>query len=502
MTTLHRLVVIGNGMAGARLVEDVLARRGSRSFEIVVFGEEPHGNYNRILLSGVLAGTHRQDDIVTHPPAWYASHGVVLHAGTRVERVDLAAKMVFGGNGAGQAYDTLVFATGSQPVLPPIDGLTTGAGTLAPGVFVFRTIDDCRRMIAEAANARSAVVIGGGLLGLEAARGLAGRGLEVHVVHLTRHVMDTQLDPDGSRVLRRQIEALGMGVLSGRTTAAILGGDRVEGVRFSDGSTLSCDMVVVAAGIRPNVSLAEQAGLVVRRGILVEDDMACAGQTDVFAIGECAEHRGQVYGLVAPAWEQADVLADRITGRHPQARYEGSRLTTKLKVAGLDVAVMGEKDAADDGEVVSYSELSRGIYKKLIVRDNRLVGAILIGGGPIVPGIAQAFLESVPLPAQRSDLLFPPAFDVAPVSVEQLPDSARICDCNAVTKAQIVEAVLCGATSLRAVCDRTRAGTGCGSCRPEVQRIVDFACQSFDEPGTLRSSETEEVERRAGHATS
>jgi nitrite reductase (NADH) large subunit len=502
MSSPHRLVVIGNGMAGVRLVEDVLARRGARAFDIVVFGEEPHGTYNRILLSGVLAGTHRQCDIVTHPRSWYEENGVTLRAGVRVERIDLAARTVFDGNGASETYDTLVFATGSVPVLPPIDGLTSDTGELIRGAFVFRTVADCERMIEEAQHGAAAVVIGGGLLGLEAARGLAGRGLDVSVVHLTSHVMDAQLDPDGSGVLRRQLEMMGLRVLTGRTTAAILGDGRVEGVRFADGTTIPCGMVVVAAGIRPRSGLAERAGLAVRRGILVHDDLSCPGHQNVCAIGECAEHRGQVYGLVAPAWEQADVLADRISGRSPQARYHGSRLTTKLKVAGLDVAVMGERVAPEDGEIVSYAELSRGIYKKLFVRDNRLVGAILIGGGAVVPAVSQAFLESVPLPARRSDLLFPPAIDAAPRSVDQIPDDTRICDCNAVSKSQIVEAMLSGAVSLRAVSDKTRAGTGCGSCRPEVQRIIEFVAKGIDGTQGLPTSRETEEAPSAGYAAS
>jgi nitrite reductase (NADH) large subunit len=427
---------------------------------------------------------------------------VILRAGARVERIDLATRTVFDQHGGSETYDTLVFATGSVPVLPPIDGLTSDTGALIGGAFVFRTVDDCERMIDEARHGGAAVVVGGGLLGLEAARGLAGRGLEVSVVHLTSHVMDAQLDPGGSGVLRRQLETMGLRVLTGRTTAAILGDGRVEGVRFADGSTLPCGMVVVAAGIRPRSGLAERTGLAVRRGILVNDDLSCLDHEHVCAIGECAEHRGQVYGLVAPAWEQAGVLADRITSRRPQARYHGSRLTTKLKVAGLDVAVMGEKVADEDGEIVSYAELSRGIYQKLFVRDNRLVGAILIGGGPVVPAVSQAYLESVPLPARRSDLLFPPAIDAAPKNVDQIPDDTRICDCNAVSKAQIVDAVLSGAVSLRAVSDKTRACTGCGSCRPEVRRIVEFVARSLDEPQTLTIPLAPEEAPSAGYAAS
>jgi NAD(P)H-dependent nitrite reductase large subunit len=486
MTAPSRLVVVGNGMAGARVVEDLVAKGGSQMFDISVFGDEPHGNYNRILLSGVLAGTHRIDDITINPLSWYAANRVRLHAGNRVDRLDLARRAVIGEGGVVEPYDTLIIATGSRPLLPPIAGLVCDDGTLKAGAFVFRTIDDCDRMLACARTARSAVVIGGGLLGIEAARGLRNQGLDVHIVHLTSHVMDAQLDPPAGRILQRQLEQMGLSVLTDRTTTALLGAERVSGVVFADGSTVACDMVVVAAGIRPNVQLAVAAGLPVNRGIVVGDDLACPGVGGVYAIGECAEHRGQLYGLVAPLWEQARVLSDRLTRRHSDAVYSGSRLTTKLKVAGLDVAVMGVKEAGEeDDEVVSYAEPSRGIYKKLILRHDRLIGAILIGDGRLVPGVAQAFTDEGALAERRSELLFPPPIDPPKGAPEEMADDTQICDCNVVSKAQIVDAVLRGAGSLQAVCERTRAGTGCGSCRPEVQRIIEMSRRSVEVPELL-----------------
>jgi len=487
MTSRSRLVVVGNGMAGARFVEDVIARGGNQIFDISVFGDEPHGNYNRILLSGVLAGTHRLDDIVINPLSWYAANGVRLHAGNRVERLDLVHRQVIGGNDLVEPYDSLVIATGSRPLVPPIDGLVSDDGTLKDGAFVFRTIDDCDRMLRRAQDARAAVVIGGGLLGIEAARGLRNHGLDVHIVHLTPHVMDAQLDPPASRILQRQLEQVGIQILTNHSTTALLGHGRVAGVLFADGSTLACDMVVVAAGIRPNIQLAQAAGLAVKRGILIGDDLTCQGVEGVYAIGECAEHRGQLYGLVAPLWEQARILSDRLMQRG-DALYAGSRLSTKLKVAGLDVAVMGLRDAIDDDdEVVSYAEPSRGIYKKLIIRNDKLVGAILMGDGPVVPGLAQAFADETALADRRSELLFPPPFDVPLRAPEQMADDTQICDCNVVSKAQIVDAVLRGASSLQAVCERTRAGTGCGSCRPEVQRIIEMSRLSVEMPELLIS---------------
>jgi NAD(P)H-nitrite reductase large subunit len=493
MSGRRRLVVIGNGMAGARLVEDVLARGGADQYDVTVFGDEPHGNYNRILLSGVLAGSHHPRDIVINPISWYASHGITLHAGVRVEVIDLQSKRVVSGNGTSEAYDALVIATGSQPFVPRMDGVYTGSGSFKPGVSVFRSLDDCDRILRDAERARRAAVIGGGLLGLEAARGLLGRNLDVHVIHLMPHLMETQLDVAAATVLRRQLEHMGLHIHLETATTAVLGDERVAGLAFKDGSTLECDMVVISAGIRPNVDLAVRAGLEVDRGIVVGDDLACPKEPDVSAIGECAQHRGRLYGLVAPLWEQAQVLADRLTGRHADAVYRGSRLSTKLKVAGVDVAVMGDRDPAeDDDEVVSYVDAKRGIYKKLIVRNDRLAGAIVVGDALVVPSLLRAFAESKPLTENRSELLFSAPAAARPASPELIPDSAQICDCNAVSKARIIEAVLSGARTVDAVSSVTRACTGCGSCRPEVESIVALACRGLETPEVLIAPERAE----------
>jgi NAD(P)H-dependent nitrite reductase large subunit len=485
MNSKKHLVVVGNGMAGARLVEDVLGRGGGDRFRITVFGDEPCGNYNRILLSGVLAGSHRSDDIFLNPLSWYESNGITLHAGVRVESIDVPSKTVHGANGVVEPYDALVIATGSRPLVPRIDGISTDTGSFKTGVFVFRTLVDCDRILAHARHARRAAVIGGGLLGLEAAKGLLNGNLDVHVIHLMPHLMETQLDAPAARVLQRQLEQMGLHVHLETSTSAILGDGHVTGLSFLDGTTLECDMVVIAAGIRPNVELAVRAGLPVTRGIIVGDDLACGGAPDVYAVGECAEHRGRVYGLVAPLWEQTQVLADRLTGRNSGAVYVGSRLSTKLKVAGVDLAVMGEKDAVEeDDEVVSYAEPSRGIYKKLVVRNGRLAGALVMGDGGIVPSLLHAYAESTLLADNRAELLFR-NWDSAPLASEAIPDTAQICNCNAVSKAQIIEAVLAGARSLGAVCEATRAGTGCGSCKPEVQEIVELACRGLADPEVL-----------------
>jgi NAD(P)H-nitrite reductase large subunit len=485
----RQLVVVGNGMGGSRFVEEMLARRGRDLFDIAVFGDEPYGSYNRILLSSVLAGHHQPADIVTHPPSWYAANGVTVHIGVPIDRLDTTARTVRTADGGTHAYDVAVFATGSRPVLPPIAGIEHA--------LVFRCLEDCTRIVEHARPGRRAVVIGGGLLGLEAARGLLNRGVGVHVVHLAPHLMETQLDRQGADVLQARLAGMGIAVSTSRTTTAITSdGNRVMGVVFIDGSIEPCDFVIVAAGVRPAADLARRAGLLVNRGIVVDDRLACSGAPDVYAIGDCAEHKGRLTGLVAPAWEQGRILADSLTGRNPDASYAGSRVATKLKVAGVDLAVMGVKEPVEEeDEVVSYAEIRRGVYKKLIVRDDRIAGAIVIGDAAVIPSLTQAFHEATVLSMDRSEALFPiiGADPAPPLSAADLPDTAQICDCNAVSKRLIVEAVLGGARSLQAIRDCTRASTGCGSCTPEVQKIIDLTCGNVDQHGAGPPNKIERI---------
>jgi nitrite reductase (NADH) large subunit len=350
MTNKQRLVVIGNGMAGARLIEDIIARGGNDKFDFVMFGDEPYGNYNRILLSSVLAGTHKPHDIFINTLAWYEQNNVRLHAGVRVTKIDKETKRVIAAGDVVEPYDKLVIATGSSPFIPPMAGLVADAEIAADqssrfkqGVFVFRTLDDCNAISHYAQNARRGVVIGGGLLGLEAARGLVNLGVETHVVHLMPHLMEVQLDKSAGAVLGRSMDELGVTIHLEKSTSGILGNGHVTGLQFKDGTTLDCDMVVISAGIRPNAQLAHDAGLKVERGIVVDDAMACEGATDIFAVGECAQHRGVVYGLVAPLWEQTAVLAERLSERNRSVTYEGSRISTKLKVMGIDLAVRARR---------------------------------------------------------------------------------------------------------------------------------------------------------------
>jgi nitrite reductase (NADH) large subunit len=481
---MRELVVVGNGMAGARAVEEILTRGGGETFRITMFGDEPHGNYNRILLSELLArgadpdGQLLDEDLFLNPWEWYRENGITLHAGVRVVRVDRFAHRVYADDGSIVRYDKLVLATGSRSYFPPTEGLWADNKTLTPGVFGFRTLHDTMAMMRYARGKQRAAVIGGGLLGLEAARGLQTHGLAAHVVHAANGLMNQQLDAQAGRVLRRSLERLGITVHTGtRTTAIRRSTDgAVTGVTFTDGTTLDVDMVVVTAGIRPNIGLATVSGLETQRGIVVDDQLRSVDDDDIYAVGECVQHRGEVYGLVAPLWEQAVVLADHITGTDPHAAYHGSRLATKLKVAGVDVAAMGLKEPErPDDEFVQFSEPGRGIYQTVIIRDGMLVGATLLGDVSKAASLTQAFDRRVPLPEERIRLLFDIGVPSPAVGAAELADEAQVCNCNGVSKGQLVACVRDGQRTVGGVMGATRAGKGCGSCKGLVADIVEAA---------------------------
>jgi len=477
-STVQKLVVIGNGMAGARAIEEVLARGGAEQFSITMFGDEPYGNYNRILLSNILSGQQDASEIYINPLEWYRENNIRLHSGARVTHIDRAARVVTAANGVQEEYDILLIATGSRAFIPPMENVWAKDGSLRPGIFAFRGIDDCAGIIAEAARSKRAAVIGGGLLGLEAARGLLNHGCEVHVVHLGPHLMEMQLDAPGSAMLRKAMEGMGAHVHLGKlTTTVLLDGDKVAGLRFKDGTELACDMVVVSAGIRPNAEIGSRAGLTVERAIVVGNDMRSIDDPRVYAVGECVQHRGKVYGLVAPLWDQAKVFADQVTGANPAAEYLGSKLATKLKVMGVELASMGITEPASDAdEVIQFSEPKRGTYKKLIVRDGRLVGGILIGDISKAAYLMQAFDRDSRLPDERLELLFDLGAPPQAVTLDEMPADAQVCNCNGVSKAAIGACVASGARSGTAVMKATRAGMGCGSCKGLVNELVDWFC--------------------------
>lgn len=474
----RRLVVIGNGMAGARTVEEILERGGADQFSVTMLGDEPYGNYNRIMLSHVLSGEETDENIYLNSLSWYTDNDITLHAGVRATRIDRFAQLVYTDSTDPVPYDELIIATGSNPFLPSMEGMHTDAGDLKPGVFAFRTLDDTRGMIAYAQQEghSRAVVIGGGLLGLEAARGLQSYGLQVDVVHAGPHLMNAQVGPKAGEIVRRSVEALGIEVHVRARTTAVLGDEKVTGIWLLEHPGIECDMVVIAAGIRPNVELAVTSGFTVERAIVVDDTMRTVEDDHVYAVGECVQHRGETYGLVAPLWEQAVVLADQLTGRDVDAAYHGSRTATKLKVAGVDVASMGiQSPERDTDEFVEFTEPRTGTYRSLVIRDDKLIGATVVGSSAKVAALIQAFDRGLPLPEERAALMFDLGGPAGEDSVEEMSDDAQVCNCNGVSKGALVHAVEAGCTTVGAVMDRTRAGKGCGSCKNLVCKVVEWA---------------------------
>jgi nitrite reductase (NADH) large subunit len=468
------LAIIGNGMAACRLLDELVARGGHTRYEITVFGEEPGGAYNRILLSHVLGGD-QPDSIVTKPPSWYRELGIRLVDAVAVKRLDTARKTVETADGARHRFDLAVLATGSQPLVPAIDGVNTQDGNLRPGAFVYRTMDDCLRMRAHVRPGASAIVLGGGLLGLESAKVLSDAGLHVTVVHAAETLMNAQLDPMAGEMLRRKIELCGIFVRTGRTIEAVLpavGGDGdpdgpVQAVTLDDGKTLPADMVVLACGVRPRIDVARASGLPVNRGVVINDTLATE-VPGIYAIGDCAEHRGQTYGVAAPAWEQAAVLADLLTGTGPQARYRGSKLFTRLKVAGVDVATMGTaRPELETDDVIEVVEQARSSYRKLIMRDGRLMGAMLVGNTAAAASLVQLFDRGDPMPDDPLEALCP-----ALVGAVVDPAEKMICNCNRVCQVTIDQAISAGCETVEAIGVATRAGTGCGSCKDDLKRLL------------------------------
>ena len=469
---MKKLVVVGNGMAGMACLEQILGH--ARQFDVTVFGEETHVNYNRVLLSSVLAGEKAADDIVINDLEWYRRHGITLRLGVRIVDVDANEKIVTGNDGSRTPYDTLLLATGSSPWVPPV------AGVDKDGVFAFRTLDDTRALLDRASPTTRAVVIGGGLLGLEAARGLQVQGCRVTVVHLLDTLMERQLDTSGGAYLRSKIEALGVNVLLERSTRAILGNGTVTGIEFNDGTTLDADLVVIAAGIRPNVELGRKAGLAVNRGIVVNDFMETSAP-DIFAVGECTEHNGVCYGLVAPLFEQGKVLAATMTGNKGPT-YTGTVQAAKLKIMGVDVFSAGDWADGEGVEPVRYEDPGVGVYKKLALKDGKLAGVILVGDANDSHRYMAWLRTNADLTCQRRHLLFPPAAADAGLDVAEMADSATVCGCVGVSKGTVIQAIHeRGVNTLSQLKEVTRASTGCGSCTNLCQDLLRAVAPEFEE---------------------
>jgi nitrite reductase (NADH) large subunit len=465
----EKLVLVGNGMAGVRTLEELL-KIAPELYDISVYGAEPYGNYNRILLSPVLSGEKQIKDIMLNDDDWYASNGITLHKGKKIVKIDRRAKKVVAEDGTEEKYDRLLLGTGSNPFIIPVPGKDL------PGVITFRDIADVDAMVAASKDYRHAVVIGGGLLGLEAANGLQQRGMQVTVVHLMQTLMERQLDDVSGGLLQKSLEERGIQFLLGAQTQEIIGKNRVQGVRFKDGSEITADLVVMAVGIRPNIDLAKSCGLYCERGIVVNDTMQTFDPS-IYAIGECVQHRGQTYGLVAPLFEQAKVCANHLA-RAGFRRYEGSLTSTKLKVTGVDVFSAGDFTGGDGAEAIVLQDHTRGIYKKLVVKDNKVQGAVMIGDTGDGAWYFQLMREGTSIADIRSRILFGKAHigdsgTQGQNTAAAMADDMEVCGCNGVCKGTIVKAIaekkLFTLDDVRA---HTKASSSCGSCTGLVEQIL------------------------------
>ena len=471
-----QLVMVGNGMAGVRTLEELL-KIAPDLYEITIFGAEPHPNYNRILLSPVLAGEQTLEQIVLNDWAWYAEHGITLHAGCTVTEVNRARRTVHAVRSTGEAvsvpYDRLILATGSNPFMLPIPGRELD------GVLAYRDIADTQAMIDAAAHYRHAVVIGGGLLGLEAANGLMKRGMQVSVVHANEWLMERQLDPVAGQMLQKALQERGMQFLMQAQTEALLGNaaGRVQAVRFKDGSEVPADLVVMAVGIRPNTALAESMRLHVNRGIVVGDTMQTTTDPRIYAVGECAAHRGIAYGLVAPLFEQGRVAANHLA-EFGIGRYLGSQTSTKLKVTGIDLFSAGDFMGGAGTEEIVMSDPGAGQYKKLVLKDDKLVGACLYGNTVDGSWYFQLLREGRSVAELRSALLLGQSNigeggHAGQNQAAAMPDDAEVCGCNGVTKGTICKAIKeKGLFTIDEVRKHTKASASCGSCTGLVEQLL------------------------------
>ncbi len=465
----ERLVLVGNGMAGMRTIEELLKLEPDH-YDITVFGSEPHANYNRILLSPVLSGEKTIDEIMLNTREWYAEHGITLHTGDPVVKIDRKQRVVRSQRGLDVSYDRLILATGSNPFIIPVPGSDL------PGVLGYRDIADVDAMLAAARAHKHAVVIGGGLLGLEAAYGLQQQGMDVTVVHLLDSLMERQLDKAAAGLLKASLEARGLRFLMEAQTEAILGEGRAQRVRFKDGTEIPADLVVMAVGIRPNLELARQSGLYCERGIVVDDTMLTYDPR-IYAIGECVQHRGQCYGLVAPLFEQAKVCANHLA-KLGYGRYQGSVTSTKLKVTGIDLFSAGNYQGGEGCEEILFQDRAAGVYKKLVIKDNRLDGAVLYGDTVDGAWFFQLMREGTDISAMREDLLFGQAHlgdsgHGGQRLAASMSDDMQVCDCNGVCKGAIVSAITSkGLFTLEDVKLHTKAAASCGSCTGLVEQLL------------------------------
>lgn len=503
----EKLVLVGNGMAGMRTVEELL-KIAPDKYEITVFGAEPYGNYNRILLSPVLAGEKSIDEIMLNDLQWYEDNNITLHVGKRVVNVDRKGRKVIADDGTEASYDRLLLATGSNPFIIPLPGHEKG------GVIGFRDIHDVDTMLDNARHYKSAVVIGGGLLGLEAANGLMLQGMTVTVVHLMETLMERQMDPPAGDMLKKALETKGLNFLMEAQTEAILGEERVTGVRFKDGSEISADLVVMAVGIRPNIELAKRIGLHAERGIVVNDTMQTF-DPKIYSVGECVQHRGETYGLVAPLFEQAKVCANHLA-EYGIGLYEGSVTSTKLKVTGVDLFSAGNFIGDESTEEIVMQDVASGIYKKVVLKDNKIHGAVMYGDTVDGAWYFQLLRDQTDVSDFRKALMLGQAHlgdsgHGGKNAVAAMSDEMEICGCNGVSKGDVVKAITAqGLFTLDDVRAHTKASASCGSCTGLVEQVLastvgDYSAASKATPMckcTAHCHDTVRAAIKAHHLTS
>ncbi|WP_338541723.1 nitrite reductase large subunit NirB [Paenibacillus tundrae] len=475
-----KLVVIGNGMAGVKCIEEIIAIAPD-TYDIVIYGNEPRPNYNRIMLSKVLQGEHTVQDIILNDWSWYDQHGIRLHTGETVTRINTQEKYVETASGMKESYDILILATGSSPFIPPIPGVDKER------VMSFRTVDDCTRMAQYSKQYGKAAVIGGGLLGLEAARGLLHLGMDAVIVHNAPYIMNRQLDAQAADMLQRELESQGMKFLLSKNTQKIVGRSQAQGLAFTDGSRLEADVVIVAVGIRPNVELARRSGIYTHRAIVVDDFMRTSVQ-DVYAVGECAEHRGISYGLVAPLFEQGKVLA-RTLCRQETGAYAGSIPYSQLKVSGVDVFSAGDISGEGMQTAIQMLDGVQGTYKKVLMQAGKVRGAILFGDtteGTALLSLVQRGADVAELRPHDGEP------DPAEKAAAALPAQDTVCACNNVSKSAIMQAIQeHGLQNADQVKERTKASGSCGGCRPMVVALVKHTHNVQKNGGASTAADTE-----------
>ena len=474
MTSKEQLVVVGNGMAPGRLLEHLLELAPDR-YKITIFNAEPRVNYNRLMLSPVLSGEKQYEDIITHDDQWYQQHDIDLHKGTPIDVVNVQEKTVTTASGDSKPYDKLVIATGSSPIVIPLPGHDL------PGVMVYRDLDDVEAMLRASKTMSKAVVIGGGLLGLEAAAGLHEQGMQVSVVHLADHLMEKQLDSSAGYLLEQSMKAKGIDIHTSANTSEITGEESVTGVTLEDGTHIPAQLVVMAVGIRPATKLAESAGLAVNRGVLVDDQMRTSAES-VYGLGECVEHRGACYGLVAPLYDMAKQLALQLNDQ--AAQYDGSVVSTKLKVSGIDLFSAGDFLAGDsaNGGVSNEDEIvvrdaTMGVYKRLVIKDNQITGIVLYGDTSDSAWFLDLLRKKEDIEQMRPTLVFGQAYQGGALAdptaaVAALADSAEICGCNGVCKSVVVSSINNGNHTLDDVRSNTKASSSCGTCTGLVEQLL------------------------------